>query len=306
MKREVELHSAESLGLDCDFRWNQDFVGLLASRLELKRCKWVLDVGCGRGQWTKTLLPWLASYPRLVGVDRESLYLNEFNRSVNLQLGVSGAKGVLGCVEQLPVSPDTFDLVTCQTLLMQVQSPDTVVKEMVRAARPGGLVLCVEPNHSVARLPISHLSRGCDPDEVLLLSELALRVAMGLKRRGKGEEYVGERLPELLHDAGLEDIKIWLSDKTFLDLPPYETAEEEARNAAVDNHWKNGSGAFNEADARESFLAADGSAAQFGRCWEVFKAAWQGVKAQREHGKWRSAGGGSLYIAAGRKPLSSK
>lgn len=303
MYKKAAPHSIEYFGSDRNHLWNVDYVGLLASRLGLRRCKWVLDVGCGQGHWTRTLLPWLAHCPRLVGVDLERDHLAEYERVVNLERGVAGAKGIQASADQIPMDANKFDLVTCQTLLMHVPSPEEAVQEMVRVTKPGGLVVCVEPNNTVARMPLLELSRGLGPDDVLLLSELGLRISIGLQRRGKSEEFVGERLPALLQDAGLEDIQVWLSDKAFHDLPPYDSDAQKARQLAVEGHWRNGTGAFDEEDAKASFLAADGNQTQFDRCWQAFQAAWRDAKALRDRGRWRAAGGGLLYIAAGRKPL---
>ena len=48
----------------------------------------------------------------------------------------------------LPFPDASFDLVTCQTLLIHLADPSAVIAEMARVARPGGLVLAAEPRTS--------------------------------------------------------------------------------------------------------------------------------------------------------------
>jgi len=52
----------------------------------------------------------------------------------------------------LPFEDETFDLVTCQTLLIHVADPAAVIAEMRRVVAPGGMVLLSEPNNLAGRL----------------------------------------------------------------------------------------------------------------------------------------------------------
>jgi ubiquinone/menaquinone biosynthesis C-methylase UbiE len=301
VKNGVSLHSIEYLGRDRDFLWNHDFLGLLASRMDLKRCRSVLDVGCGVGHWSLALLPWIGQKPRMVGVDLEPDHALEYERVINLQRGVANARGVTANAERLPFDEGQFDLVTCQTVLMHAKCPEQVLREMMRTLRPGGLLLCVEPNNTVSRMPMAELASGSDPRVVLLLSELAIRISIGLKRRGRSEEYIGERLPALFQSAGAKDIRVWTSDKAFVDLPPYDTPEEVARAAISKQFAVNGTGVFDREEARASFLAADGSEARFKRCWSAFIDAWERAQESRKSNLWSTSNGGLFYIGAGRK-----
>ncbi|MGJ0223561.1 class I SAM-dependent methyltransferase, partial [Streptococcus pyogenes] len=297
-------HSSEYFGAERNFFWNRDYIGLVAARLALKKVRCALDVGCGRGHWSAVLLPWLSDDLRLTGVDHEEEHVAHYKAvmSTALRAGASGA--LRASAERLPFPDNHFGLSTCQTLLMHVKEPQAVMNEMARVVEPGGIVLCAEPNNVVARLPLGGTLMEQDPNELVLVAELAMRVAIGKERRGLGSEAVGERLPALMQNAGLFDVQVWISDKAFVDLPPYDSDEERARLSTARTHQEEGIGAFDEADARADFLASGGSPAQFARCWSAFEASWHEAERGRRHGTWRAAGGGLMYLVAGRKPSS--
>ena len=56
-------------------------------------------------------------------------------------------KVVRGDATEIPLPSESFDVVTCQTVLMHLAQPADALREMLRILRPGGLLVCVEPNN---------------------------------------------------------------------------------------------------------------------------------------------------------------
>ena len=296
-------HSAECFGADRDFFWNPDFLDLIARRLDLRAVHAAVDVGCGVGHWSALLHPHLASGVRLVGVDREKSHVADYLRRMRSALpDPESVNAFVAEAERLPLPDRAYDLATCQTLLLHLPHPEEALAEMIRITRPGGLVLCVEPNNLVARLPFGGLMDQDPPDELIRLSELAWRYVLGRARRGLGAEFIGERLPGLFAGLGLEAVQVWLSDRAAPMIPPYASAAERAAREVVDGWRSDGTGPFDRDEARANVLAGGGSPDFFDAAWEAHLAHdRESARAQAE-GRWHAAGGALLYIVAGHVP----
>lgn len=97
----------------------------------------VLDVGCGTGRFLSALPE---RYER-TGIDVSSRMLDYARKK---GLSVEQASG-----DKLPFDDDSFDLVATFAVLHHLIDPDVVrasLREMVRVARPGGVVLVWDHN----------------------------------------------------------------------------------------------------------------------------------------------------------------
>lgn len=141
-------HSEAYFGAYRDFWWNADFLQLLGARLQLHDCRRVLDVVSGLGHWTRLLLPLLAADAELSLIDRDPKWVQASQAWSNQPAYSSRAFDARhGSADALPYADASFDLVTCQTLLIHVSNPSAVLDEMRRVLAPGGLLLCVEPDN---------------------------------------------------------------------------------------------------------------------------------------------------------------
>ena len=87
---------------------------------------------------------------------------------------------------QAAASAASFDVVTCQTVLMHLASPLDALREMLRILRPGGLLVCVEPNNFWNYLSFTSLTED-EPVEVLVYRfEFWLRQHRGRLAAGQG------------------------------------------------------------------------------------------------------------------------
>jgi len=100
--------------------------------------RWVVgDLGCGTGQTTEAIAPFVAS---VVAVDRSSEMLQAAKRRLREQPNVDIRRGEL---EALPIADQELDVAIIMLVLHHVPDPLAVLRETARALKPGGrLVLC--------------------------------------------------------------------------------------------------------------------------------------------------------------------
>ena len=91
----------------------------------------------------------------------------------------------------------SFDLVHERMLLLNVTSPQHVVAEMARLARPGGAVAVQEPDSA---------ARATDPPHPAW--ELLLTEVTDVYPRTGRDFHTGRRAARLLRDAGLRDVQV--------------------------------------------------------------------------------------------------
>lgn len=112
---------------------------------QLASCREVLEVGVGKGLQLTYFLDRMPDDCRYTGVDIAEAPLREarerlaprLQERVRLQPAVG---------EQLPFEDSTFDAVFCVDVLHHAASQASMLAEMRRVVRPGGRVICVEPN----------------------------------------------------------------------------------------------------------------------------------------------------------------
>jgi SAM-dependent methyltransferase len=239
-----------------------------------------------------TLATVLSEEASIVGVEPERLWREEAGERLRVVEGVA---------EALPFEDASFDLVTCQTVLIHLADPMLAVEEMVRVARPGGRVLVVEPNNAASLLVHSNAASDAPLHDTLDLLRLGLTCERGKRLLGEGDNSVGDLVPGMLADAGLEDVETYICDKASALVPPYDTAEAHAladslRRAAKEERWL-----WPRDEALRLFRAGGGDDADFDRLYGI------GVERARreaelvEEGRYTSAGGVIAYVVSGRR-----
>src|SRR5439155_14718910 len=138
--------------------------------------------------------PYLRAPARFAGVDREPRWVAEaeehFRRS--FPQGPPGRLTFIqGAADAIPLPPDTFDVVTCQTVLMHLPRPAEALREMLRILRPHGLLLCVEPNNLWNHLPFTSLTDTEPVETIVRQFEFWVRCHRGRMAAGCGNHSVG-------------------------------------------------------------------------------------------------------------------
>lgn len=306
-------HSAEWFGDTRDHWWNADWLALVGARSGASRARDVLDVGCGVGHWGRTLAPILPPDARLTGIDREARWVEAAAAKAAERGLTERFRYQVGTADALDFPDASFDLVTCQTVLIHVRDAAAVVKEMTRVTRPGGVVLLAEPNNavwpiveSVALLhPGSPDGAGrASPELIADFLRFHLVCLRGKVARGEGDELVGESLPTLLSGAGLEDIEIRLNDRTAPMLPPYSSPAEQANAEETIDLADRQHCMWDREGTRLRFVAGGGDAATFDALWSTVMGQRRQVADAMRERRYAAAGGGLFYVGWGSKPAT--
>ena len=170
----------------------------------------VLDVGCGTGALTRVLAE--ETDGRAVGLDVDRNLLRDGSCDVPV---------VAGDARSLPFAEDSFDLVICQALLINLPDPDRVVREFARVA--ADRVAAVEPDN--ARVAV----------------ESSVEAEPRLERRAREAYLEGVEtdvalgpVPDRFEAAGLENVRVRRYDHTRTIEPPYgDPALKAARRKAT-------------------------------------------------------------------------
>ena len=110
------------------------------AELDLESCDRVLDVGCGEGALTRVLREECPG--EVVGCDRDVELLSDV-----------GGPVVRGDAYRLPFADDSFDLVVCQALLINLPDPAAAVAEFARVST--NLVAAIEPDNGAVTVESS-------------------------------------------------------------------------------------------------------------------------------------------------------
>ena len=167
--------------------------GCLAE-LKLRGGESVLDVGCGLGQFSREIARAVGTTGRVVGIERDRKQIDEAIRQAKEQ----GEEDLIaireGDVFDFPLTDDewgSFDIAHARYILEHVSEPVSVVKQMVKAVRPGGRIVLADDDHDIIRF-------WPEPPGIMVAWQAYLRA---YDRIGN-DPYVGRRLVQLLHQAG--------------------------------------------------------------------------------------------------------
>jgi ubiquinone/menaquinone biosynthesis C-methylase UbiE len=297
-------HSADQFGPQRDFWWNRDFLDLMATRWRLREAVSLADIGCGRCHWSRLLYPYLCAPARFAGVDREPKWVAEaaqhFRRDFP-HVPADLLSFLEGDATRIPLADDSFDVVTCQTVLMHLTRPLDALREMFRILRPGGLLICVEPNNLWNYLSFTSLTATEPVEQLVRRFEFWLRYHRGKVAAGQGDHTIGDLLPGYFARIGLAKIEVHQSDRTASLFPPYNTPAQQAL-VAQDQQWQgSATGPWDREELRRCVLQGGGTAEFFERGFVELLAKYAQEQKAIAAGTFHAAGGSLCYLVSGRK-----
>lgn len=293
-------HSANYFEDYRDFWWNKDFLDLTAGRLGLGNVESMLDVGCGQGHWTRILAPYLHPDKKIFAVDKDPRWYgsNEElkNFFANLDIPFTLKEGD---AQQLPFEDNSFDLVTCQTVLIHVPNPNAALNEMKRVLKPGGILLCVEPNNIVQSLIKTSVTENESVEEKLDHIKYRLIIEKGKKALGQGDNSLGDLLPGMFAKQGLQNIEVHLSDKAIAMYPPYDNEEQQA----TIKQWIKGSSWNSNTQKDIDFFSAAGEnyIPFYFEYQEKYASRETHIMGALQREQYHAAGGSIMYLVSGTK-----
>lgn len=157
----------------------------------------VLDVGCGTGAITAGIARAVGADGLVVGVDRDA------------SMFVVPSEPNLSCLQaDVHVLPfeGAFDVVTAARTLQWVDRPLEALRQMAKAAKPGGWIVVLDYNHAAN-------SWAPDPPASFLRfwdAFLAWRAANGW------DNQIAGHLPALFAEAGIGEIEMHVDDEVAM------------------------------------------------------------------------------------------
>lgn len=219
--------SARLLQLRVKTFYNADyFERIVLPLLDLPQAGKVLDVGCGYGGLS-LLLGRARPDLYITGVDPEEAALASAACTAE-QENLKNLRYEPGDAHHLQFKEDTFDGVVCQTVLTHVGDAKTVVSEMARVLKPGGVFMAAEYTVSGAWTTYDNVQ---DPlrDEAWLGEYFRIRrlYNWGKLEKGRGDERIGMRVALLATETGLEVFDLRMNDRVLHVIPPYTQPNQE-------------------------------------------------------------------------------
>jgi SAM-dependent methyltransferase len=207
-----------------------------------------------------------------------------------------------GDATNIPLPDDAFDVVTCQTVLMHLPRPLDALREMCRILRPGGLLICVEPNNLWNYAGFTSLTAAEPAETVARRFEFWLRYHRGKILLGEGDHTIGDLLPGYFAGLGLSAISVWQSDRCAALFPPYAGPEQQALLNQERQWRKSCSGAWDREAVRRQVLAGGGTAQFFDQTFAELEKKATDEETAIAAESFHAAGGGMTYLVSGRKP----
>jgi ubiquinone/menaquinone biosynthesis C-methylase UbiE len=300
---EVKGHSEEYFGDYRDFWWNRDYIELLARRWQLSRASTMLDVGCGVCHWSLLLTPHLRKPATVVAIDKDRKWSSgsaELEERFD-QLGAS-VEFRHGDAQALPFPDDSFEIVTCQTVLIHCPDPEAALQEMKRVAKPGGIVICAEPNNLIGTASFDSIEQEEDVDTLVDRFRERLLYERGRTAVGEGNMSLGDRLSYLFSRTGFEYIQSYLSDRLNPLYPPYDRPEQQAEiSQAREMDGPDDLERKNAQSRRYTAALKDAEAAAFIQHRQHSEQTSKAFLEAVTDGTYYSSGLSAMYVVSGRK-----
>jgi len=237
----VRRFSADYLERTREGMWADSQAALVD--LDLSNRTRILDVGCGTGELTRVLASEANADAKVVGCDVDTQLLAVAHEHTPV---------VAGDACRLPFADDSFDLVVCQALLINLPNPAAALEAFARVS--SDLVAAIEPNNADVTVD-STVDR-----EV----ELDARVRDAYLDGVETDVALGEQVEALFETAGIEPLSTCRYMHEKRTEPPYsETALKSAARKA--------SGAGLDDSKRELQAGLAGSETSY----DELRAAWR-------------------------------
>ncbi len=165
-------------------------------RIGLGSGSWAVDLGCGPQGVLDLLSERVGSTGHVIGIERNRGSVAMARRFV-ADHGLKNVEVIQGEATATELPTASFDLVHTRLVLVNVPCVDAIVREMVRLARPGGVVASYEADY------LPHL---CDPP--LQAWERLFEIFKRYSSANGIDLFVGRRTHRLFREAGLVDIDV--------------------------------------------------------------------------------------------------
>ena len=178
---------AEELAPEAD--WLFDQIGITEGAR-------VLEIGCGPRGCLDLLSARVGSSGRVVGIELSPAQV-ELAKDFLAGQGLQNVEVLAGDARAVGLHDGTFDAVVSRLVLVNIPEPEQMVATAVALARPGGVVAYHE---------IDFVGVMCDPPSQAWTTLWDLYLTVSAKNGN--DYYLGRRLPRMLRQAGLVDVRV--------------------------------------------------------------------------------------------------
>ncbi len=248
-------HSEEYFHEGRNHWYNPDFLDLMAKRWALHQYDSLLDIGAGMCHWTVLLTPYLQPNARVVAIDNDTKWaksngqIEHFFRKNNIDFDYKKATAY-----KLPFPDNSFDVVTCQTLLIHLSDPAKALTEMKRVVKKNGIVICVEPSNRIQAIMQDTSNQNDGIDTILSRVKNSLATEKLKIMNNNGNNSFGDLLTGAMNNIGFQHIQSYLNDKLISVYPPYDTPEQQA---VINAFLTEGQSAQERASFQSHYQSAD-------------------------------------------------
>jgi len=194
---EQERLQRQAQELEQEARWLLDQIGLVAGAR-------AVEIGCGPRGCLDLIAERVGSTGEVVGVERSAEAV-DLARTFIAERNLSNVRVLQGDARQTDLPRGEFDLAIARLVLINVPHPEEVVSEMAALVRPGGVVAPHEADW---------MASACDPP--LAAWDRLNDLMFAFARKNGNDLLIGRRLPRMLRDAGLVDVRV----NPLLHVPP--------------------------------------------------------------------------------------
>jgi len=167
----------------------------LCAVLDAKPGEQLLEVGSGSGVLCRLVAPYLLPAGCVVGIDISPDMSVEAMRYARLAGITDGIAFKTGAGEALPYPDASFDGVFAARLLLHIEDPDLVLREMIRVIKPGGRIVVMDWDFET--VTVDH------PDR-----DLTRRILHWRTDHHGGDNWSGRMLRRRMRAAELQDLSV--------------------------------------------------------------------------------------------------
>jgi 2-polyprenyl-3-methyl-5-hydroxy-6-metoxy-1,4-benzoquinol methylase len=148
-----------------------------------------VEVGAGAGSIARALAARVGPTGEVVAADMDPRFLGDF--------AGAGRRVVTHDISEGPVPPSDFDFLHCRAVLAHVADLPNAARNLMACVRPGGQLLCEEPDYAAAE--------ACDPNHprAKVFSDYIASTLRG----DRMDPFAGRHTHQALLDAGLEEVE---------------------------------------------------------------------------------------------------
>ncbi len=215
--------------------WNDDYAQFLVSQVwKIDKPISVLDCGCGYGFLGLLLLPYLPQGSTYTGIDfAENLIKKGRTLFENHKL-----EAEFLCENVFEYSAENqYDFVVCQAVLRHSDNPAAFIQKMVRFAKPGGYIVCIDANREFECCGL--YIDGMDYQELCRHEGLEKKWHTELAMQGR-DYAVAIRTAHMMQKLGLVDVDVRMNDRVEFVTTQSANYEETKSDFITYNDWASG------------------------------------------------------------------